>query len=125
MTAILKEVTKAKIDVRQSSRDLIQTVFKITEHTSTEDKGVYRLQIRKKALSISSFISHGTSQTTKEEQGQQFLAVMSELRELLKLITEAKDKNVINESHKTVIKMAISNVINTLNSLVKLTGVFD
>ena len=119
------DVTKTKIDVRKSSRDLIQVIFKVTEIFPSQDPEALKLELRKKALSISSFISHGTAQAEKAEQKDYFIAVMTELRELLKLIDRAKSLNYTTEKRYVFVRLSISNVITSLDKLVKMLGVFD
>ena len=121
----LQDITKAKIEVRQYSRELIETIFKVTEYFPKQDPEKLGLMLRKKVLGISSFLSHGTSQNDKDEQGNQFIVVMTELRELLKLTVLAKQLKYITDQMEALIRMAISKVIVQLDKLVKLLGNFD
>jgi len=121
----LQEITRAKIEIRRVSRDLIQNVFKITEYFPKNDSEGIGLALRKKSLSISSFVSHGTVQNDKDEQGNQFIIVMTELREILKLTVLAKQLGFIGDKHEALMRISISNVITQLDQLVKLLGSFD
>ncbi|MEX1001780.1 MAG: four helix bundle protein [Crocinitomicaceae bacterium] len=109
---------QAKIDARHHSRELIKYVFQTTDHFPKGDPEQLRPQLRKKALEISSFLSHGTSKSDQEEQNQNFMIVMEELREVLKLITIANHLGYANPQQKLLIRTAISNVINALDNIV-------
>lgn len=121
----LQELTQAKAIVRKRSRDLIEVVFKLTEAFPLHDPEDLRVALRKKTLSISSFISHGTAQNYKKDQADQFLAVMSELREVLKMIKLAHEKKYLSDKLIAYIRMSISDVITSLDSVTKLLGCFD
>lgn len=120
-----KEILKAKIDTRQHSRELIKIVFNVTEGFPKNDEHELGLTLRKKALAISSFLSHGTVKFDREEQNENFLTVMAELREVLKLITIAHHLQFTNDSGKVAVRVGIANVINELDKLVILLGGFN
>lgn len=115
-----KAIMQAKIDVRHYSRELIKAVFQATEHFPPNDKDQIASELRKKALSVSSLLSHGTTKSDFEEQNEDFMVVMQELRELLKLITIARHLDLAGEHQKLAIRAAITNVINKLDDLVLL-----
>ncbi len=119
-----KEITQAKIDVRYHSRELIRVVFHVTDNFINKDAEGIGPVLRKKALGISSFLSHGAVKSDKEEQNEDFLTVMGELREVLKLITIANHLGYCNNSQKVAVRLAISNVIDRLDKLVILLGGF-
>lgn len=121
----LQEVLQAKTLVRKRSRDLIEVIFKLTEVFPPQDPENLKVELRKKALSISSFISHGTAQTDKKEQADHFLAVMSELREMLKITNQAHSQSFLSDKLLAYIRMSISDVITSLDSVTKLLGCFD
>ncbi len=123
--SILKDITAAKIEARKHSRDLIQAVFMVTEHFPKNDPDQLSLMLRKKVLSISSFLSHATVESDKDEQGNNFIVVMTELREVLKMIKLARHKSYLGDKHEALIRVSISNVITRLDKLVKLLGSFD
>ena len=72
-----KKILQAKIDVRYHSRELIKAVFMVTEDFPKNDPDGFAPLLRKKALGISSFLTHGTVKSDKEEQNEDFLVVMS------------------------------------------------
>ncbi len=119
-----KKILQAKIDVRYHSRELIKAVFMVTEDFPKNDPDGFAPLLRKKALGISSFLTHGTVKSDKEEQNEDFLVVMSELRELLKLITIAHHLKFCTDRHKAMVRLGIANVIDNLDKLVVLTGGF-
>ncbi|MFK8037975.1 MAG: four helix bundle protein [Crocinitomicaceae bacterium] len=121
----LQELLQAKTLVRKKSRDLIEVIFKLTEIFPQNDLDDLRVELRKKSLSISSFISHGTAQTEKKDQADHFLAVMSELREMLKLTNLAYQKKYLSDKLLAYIRMSISDVITSLDRTTKLLGCFD
>ena len=121
----IQELLQAKTVVRKRSRDLIQVVFKVTELFPPTDQDNLLLQMRKKALSISSFVSHGTSQSEKKVQADNFLAVMHDLRELLKLSNTAYELKFVNAKHLAFLRVSISDVIKALDNVSKLMGSFD
>jgi len=119
-----KDVVKAKIEARSQSRELIRIVFIVTEHFPKNDPENLLPILRKKVLGISSYLTHGTVKSDKEEQNNDFLVVMSELREVLKLITIAHHLGYTTEKGKQYVREGISNFINSLDNLVILTGGF-
>jgi len=121
----LQELFQAKTLVRKSTRDLIEVVCKVSELFPAKDPDNYRVVMRKKALSISSFVSHGTAQTEKKDQADHFLAVMHELRELLKLANETFESRFITEKYLAYLRLSISDVINALDKVTKLLGCFE
>lgn len=121
----LQELLQAKTLVRKSSRDLIEVMFKVTELFPPNDPDDLRLEMRKKALSISSFVSHGTSQVEKKKQADNFLAVMHELREELKLANTAHQKQYYSDKHLAFVRLSISDVIQALDKVTKLLGCFE
>lgn len=121
----LQKLGQSKILVRKQTRNLIEVTFKLTEIFPPNDPEELRLVMRKKALSISSFVSHGTVQTEKEEQASHFLGVMHELRELLKTANTARQLNYFSDKHLAYFRLAISDVITSLDAVTKLLGCFD
>jgi len=120
-----RKILQAKIDVRYHSRELIKIVFMVTENFPKDDPDQFAPVLRKKALGISSFLTHGTVKSDKEEQNEDFLVVMSELREVLKVITIAHHLKFCDDRQKAMVRLAIANVIDNLDKLVVLTGGFD
>jgi hypothetical protein len=120
-----KEIAQAKINVRYHSRELIKVVFQATESFPKNDPDGIGPALPKKALGISSFLTHGTVKSDKEEQNEDFLTVMAELREVLKLITIAHHLRYCVDRHKAIVRLAIANVIDHLDKLVILLGGFD
>lgn len=121
----LKQITQAKIDVRFYSRALIKIVFMVTDVFPENDTEGLSPLMRKKALGISSFLTHGTVKTDLDEQKQDFLTVMGELRDLLKLATIAQHLKYCSSSHLNDVRAGISNVIDRLDKLVILLGGFE
>jgi four helix bundle protein len=121
----LQQVLQAKTLVRKKTRDLIEVMFKVTELFPDNDQEGLRLSMRKRALSISSFVSHGTAQNEKKEQADNFLAVMHELRELLKQANTAHELKYIGDKHLAFIRLNISDVITALDEVTKLLGCFE
>ena len=115
-----KAIMQAKIDVRHHSRELIREVFQTTEHFPLTDPDQLSVHLRKKALGVSSMISHGTTKSDFEEQNQEFLLVMAELREILKFITISVHLGFARQEQKIAVRQAITNVINALDTLVLL-----
>lgn len=120
-----KKITQAKIDVRYHSRELIKIVFHVADVFPKDDPEGLSPVMRKKVLGISSFLTHGTVKTDREEQHQDYLTVMTELRELLKLITIAHHLKYCTIEHKALVRLGITNVIDRLDKLVVLGGGFD
>lgn len=120
-----KEIAQAKINARYHSRELIRVIFQVTETFPKDDPDGFAPALRKKALGISSFLSHGTVKLDKEEQNEDFLTVMAELREVLKLITIAQHLGFTDSARKAMVKQAISNVIDALDKLVVLLGGYE
>lgn len=119
-----KELLQAKINVRYYSRELIRIVFLATENFPQTDPDQLGAVLRKKVLGISSFLSHGTVKSDKKEQNEDFLAVMAELREVLKIATIAHHLKYISAQQKVAIRTAIAQVIDGLDKLVLLLGGF-
>ncbi|MBD3639338.1 MAG: four helix bundle protein [Crocinitomicaceae bacterium] len=115
-----KKIMQLKIDARHYSRELIRDVFQTTDHFPKNDPEQLAAHLRKKALSASSLLSHGTTKTNFEEQNQDFLMVMQELREILKFVTIAYHLNLCNQQQKLLIRQSITNVINSLDDIVLL-----
>lgn len=115
-----KQVMQAKIDLRHFTRELIKDVFQVTEFFPKTDPDQIASNLRKKALSVSSLTSHGTSKSDFEEQNEDFMLVMQELREVLKFITIANHLNFCTQQQKLIIREAITKVINALDKLVLL-----
>lgn len=120
-----KEIVKAKIDARRFSRELIRDVFQATEHFPKNDPEGLAAQLRKKSLTISSFLSHGTVKHNVDEQKEDFLLVMAELREVLKLITIAHHLRYATDLEKSKVRASIANLINSLDKLVVAIGGFE
>lgn len=119
-----RDIIQAKIDVRYYSRELIRVVFHVTDVFPKTDPDGIGPELRKKALAISSFLSHGTVKSDKEEQNDDFITVMGELREVLKLITIAHHLRYCADQHKAAVRQAIAHVIDKLDKLVILLGGF-
>ena len=124
MQGLNKKILQAKIDVRYHSRELIKAVFMVTEDFPKNDPDQFGPVLRKKALGISSFLTHGTVKSDKEEQNEDYLVVMSELRDVLKLITIANHLKFCTDKQKGLVRFGIANVIDHLDKLVVLTGGF-
>lgn len=120
-----KEVLQAKINVRFHSRELIRAVFQATDSFSKADPDGIGVALRKKALGISSFLSHGTVKGDREEQNEDFLIVMGELREVLKLITIANHLGLCTAIYKIRVRASIAMVIDGLDKLTVLLGGFE
>lgn len=120
-----KEVLQAKINVRFHSRELIHAVFKATDNFLKVDPDGIGAALRKKALGISSFLSHGTVKGNREEQNEDFLTVMGELREVLKLITIANHLGLCSDQSKIRVRFAIATLIDGLDKLTVLLGGFE
>ena len=119
-----RKITQAKIDVRYHSRELIKVVFHVADVFPKDDPEGLSPAMRKKVLAISSFLTHGTVKSDREEQNNDFLTVMGELRELLKLITIAHHLKYCSIQHKTIVREGITKVIDGLEKLVILSGGF-
>lgn len=109
-----------KIDLRHFTRELIRDVFQVTEYFPKTDPEQIGSNLRKKALSVSSLTSHGTTKGDFEEQNQDFMLVMSELREVLKFITIAHYMRFCSDQQKQLVRDSITKVINALDELVLL-----
>ncbi len=120
-----QNIIRAKLDVRIRSKDLIKCIFEISALFPENDPHNFRVEARKKVLSISSNLSHATVRSDKAEQGEGFLYVMSELKEVLKIISLTHHFKFINDRQKQYARLAISNTIIALDELVKLLGSFD
>ncbi|MFT4600971.1 MAG: four helix bundle protein [Arenicella sp.] len=120
-----KEILQAKIDARHHSRELIKAVFQATEHFPKNDPERLASLLRKKVLSASSFLAHGTVKRNVDEQKQDLLIVMGELREVLKLITIAHHLRYATDLEKSKVRASIANVINSLDKLVLSLGGFE
>lgn len=120
-----KEIIQAKVTVRHHSRELIRSVFLATESFPIDDPDGIGLVLRKKVLAISSFLTHGTVKSDKEEQNEDFLTVMGELREVLKLITIANHLRYCSDNQKMQVRSSIALVIDGLDKLVLLLGGFE
>ena len=119
-----KEVLQAKVDTRFHSRELIHAVFKATENFLKPDTENIGPIMRKKALAISSFLTHGTVKSDIDAQKEDFIVVMGELKELLKLSTIAFQLGFLSSQSKTLVRLGITNLINALDRLVILLGGF-
>jgi hypothetical protein len=120
-----KEITQAKINARYHSRELIHAVFKATENFLKNDTEGIGPMMRKKALAISSFLTHGTVNSNIEEQKENYIVVMGELKELLKLSSIAHQLGFLPDQSKSLVRLGISNLINALDKLVIQLGGFD
>lgn len=120
-----KEILQAKIDVRYHSRELIKVIFMITEHFPKDEPEGIAPALRKKALGISSFLTHGTVKSDRKEQNEDFLLVMSELREVLKLVTIAHHLSLCTDKQKVVARVGIAQLIDALDKLVIMLGGYD
>ncbi len=120
-----KKIVQAKINVRYHSRELIKVVFQVTDTFGEKDTEGIGPVLRKKALGISSFLTHGTVKSDRKEQQEDFLVVMGELREVLKLITIANHLGYCINQQKIIVRMAIANVIDHLDKLVIILGGFE
>jgi four helix bundle protein len=120
-----KAIMQAKIDARHFSRELIRDVFQATEHFPKTDPEQLAPQLRKKVLTTSSYLAHGTVKTSVEEQKEALLIVMSEMREILKLITIANHLGYASNLEKQKVRTGIANLINALDKLSLLLGGFD
>ena len=120
-----KEIMQAKIDARHYSRELIRDVFQATEHFPKADPERIAQQLRKKVLTVSSFLAHGTVKSDLDEQKEALLVVMSELREILKFITIAHHLGYASNLEKHKVRTGITNLINSLDKLSLLLGGFE
>ncbi|MCB9222998.1 MAG: four helix bundle protein [Crocinitomicaceae bacterium] len=120
-----KEVMQAKIDARYYSRELIRDVFQATEHFPKNDPEFLAPQLRKKVLTVSSFLAHGTVKNDIEEQKEALVVVMHELREILKFITIAHHLRYASDLEKHKVRTGIINVITALDKLSLLLGGFE
>ena len=122
---INKELIQSKIETRYHSRELIKAVFIATERFLKADAEQIGPLLRKKALGISSYLTHGTVKSNSDDQKEDFIVVMGELRELLKLITIAHHLGYATDNDKALVRLGISNLINALDKLVILLGGFE
>ncbi|WP_027419875.1 four helix bundle protein [Crocinitomix catalasitica] len=120
-----KALLQSKIETRYHSRELIKAVFIATENFLKADQEQFGPLLRKKALGISSYLTHGTVKSNVEEQKEDFIIVMGELRELLKLITIANHLGYTSDKDKAIVRLGISTLINSLDKLVILLGGFE
>jgi hypothetical protein len=70
-------------------------------------------------------LAHGTVKHDRDEQKQDLLIVMGELREVLKLITIAHHLRYATDLEKSKVRNSIANVINALDKLVMQLGGFE
>lgn len=120
-----KEIMQAKIDARHYSRELIRDVFQATEHFPKNDPEQIATHLRKKVLTASSFLAHGTVKSDLDEQKEALLVVMSELRDILKFITIANHLGYASNIEKLKVRNGITNLINSLDKLSLLLGGFE
>ncbi len=118
----IRKILQAKIETRYHSRELIRVTFVVTDNMLVADKEGIGPALRKKVLAISSFLSHGTVKQDKDEQNEDFLTVMAELREVLKLVTIGHHLGYFSATQKNGIRTAIATVIDALDKLVILLG---
>ncbi|MFD1551692.1 hypothetical protein DNU06_02680 [Putridiphycobacter roseus] len=118
---ISPELYLAKTNARKLSREMIKTVFLITEQVPPNE---FKTNLRKKVLEISSSIAHATVQVVKEVQAAHYVAIMGEIRALLHLINEGKEHGFVSDHGFVLVRVSISDLICSLDYLTKWIGCF-
>jgi len=106
-----------KLKVWQNSRELVVSVYKITNTFPKEEKYCLVDQIRRAVISVASNLSEGSSRMSSKDQTHFTNLVYGSLIEVLNQLYIANDLNYISIGILSELKKKISEISNQLNAL--------
>jgi four helix bundle protein len=106
-----------KLKVWQNSRELVKTVYDITNYFPKEERYCLVDQIRRAIISIASNLAEGTSRISKRDQSHFTNLAYSSLMEVLNQLYITSDLNYIHIKDFTELKKKILEISNQLNAL--------
>jgi four helix bundle protein len=119
MDKIEYQFTFEKLKVWQNSRELIVSIYKITNTFPKEERFCLVDQIRRANMSVASNLAEGSSRISSKDQAHFTNLAYSSLMEVLNQLYIAKDLNYISEGIFLELKKKISEISNQLNALRK------
>ena len=108
-----------KLDVWIKSKELVKTVYKITNNFPSEEKYGLTSQIRRCAVSVSSNLAEGSARITAKDKAHFTTISYSSLMELLNQLILSVDLDYLEEGKLGEIRELIEEVSNKLNGLRK------
>ncbi|MCL5030978.1 MAG: four helix bundle protein [Bacteroidetes bacterium] len=108
-----------KLKVWQSSRELVVSIYKITNTFPKEERYCLVDQIRRAIISVASNLAEGSSRISSKDQAHFTNLAYSSLMEVLNQLYIANDLNYISEEIFAKLKGKISEISNQLNALRK------
>jgi len=108
-----------KLRVWQNSRELVGTIYKITNSFPKEERYCLVDQIRRAIISVASNLAEGSSRISSKDQAHFTTMAYSSLMEVLNQLYIANDLNYISREVFAELKIKISEISNQLNALRK------
>jgi four helix bundle protein len=108
-----------KLKVWQNSRELIVSVYKITNDFPKEEKYCLADQIRRAVISVASNLAEGSSRISVKDQAHFTNLAYSSLMEVLNQLYISNDLNYISADIFYILKKKISEISKQLAALRK------
>ncbi len=108
-----------KLHVWQDAIDLVESIYKVTNHFPSSETYNIVSQMRRCSISIASNIAEGTSRITNKDKAHFSTVAFSSTMELLCQLIISKRLNYITEETYITIRQQITKVSNKINALKK------
>lgn len=106
-----------KLEVYQSCRRLVSTVYKLSSGFPSEEKFGLTSQLRRATLSISLNIAEGTSRFSKKEKIRYLEISYGSTMEVIACLQIALDLAFIDKIAYTTLRQKIDEITNKINAL--------
>ena len=116
-----KEFSFEKLKAWQKARELVNSVYSVSNLFPSEEKFGMTSQIRRSALSIMANIAEGSGRTSKADQRNFYKIAYSSSLETLNWLILASDFKFIDEAQYIQLRRHISEVSFLINQLSKST----
>lgn len=108
-----------KLDVWQNSRELVLTIYKLTNKFPPSEIYGITSQVKRSSSSIATNIAEGTSRTTNKDKSHFLTISYSSATETLNHIIISRDLDYITEEEYSFCREKIEKICNQINSLKK------
>lgn len=106
-----------KLNVWQSSRQLIKSIYQITINFPDKEKFGIVSQIRRSAISVASNLAEGTSRKSPRDKAKFSQIAFSSLMELLNQLIISKNLGYLEQDDLINLRIKIDEISNKINKL--------
>jgi len=106
-----------KLNVWKDSKDLIKSIYKITNKFPDDERFGLISQLRRASVSIASNIAEGTSRKTNKDKAHFTTLAYSSTMEVLNQVIIANELEFISEEKYKELRIQIEKISNKLNAL--------